>query len=64
MYWEATRRTDLIRFGMFTGGNYLWPFKGGVIGGTSIDSYRALYPIPQSDLSANTNLKQNPGYGN
>ncbi|NBV11169.1 MAG: RagB/SusD family nutrient uptake outer membrane protein, partial [Chitinophagia bacterium] len=27
--WEATRRTDLIRFGKFTGGDYVWSFKGG-----------------------------------
>jgi hypothetical protein len=62
MYWEATRRTDLIRFGMFTGGSYLWPFKGGVINGTAIPSYRSLFAIPATDLSVNTNLKQNPGY--
>ncbi|WP_448702083.1 RagB/SusD family nutrient uptake outer membrane protein [Mucilaginibacter sp. AW1-3] len=62
LYWEATRRTDLIRFGMFTGGNYLWPFKGGVLAGTSIPDYRALYPLPASDVTANPNLVQNPGY--
>jgi hypothetical protein len=62
MYWEATRRTDLIRFGMFTGGDYLWPFKGGVENGTAIADYRALYPLPASDVTVNTNLKQNPGY--
>jgi len=62
MYWEATRRTDLIRFGMFTGGSYLWPFKGGVINGTAIPSYRSIFAIPATDLSVNINLKQNPGY--
>ena len=62
MYWEATRRTDLIRFGMFTGGSYLWPFKGGVLAGTSIADYRSLYPLPASDVTANPNLVQNPGY--
>jgi hypothetical protein len=62
MYWEATRRTDLIRFGMFTGGNYLWPFKGGVQAGTAIADYRALYPLPSTDVTANPNLKQNTGY--
>lgn len=59
---EGHRRTDLIRFGMFTGGSYLWPWKGGVKDGTSIpDTYR-LYPIPSSALQANPNLKQNPGF--
>ncbi|WP_426668149.1 RagB/SusD family nutrient uptake outer membrane protein [Mucilaginibacter sp. McL0603] len=62
MYWEATRRTDLIRFGMFTGGSYLWPFKGGVQAGTAIADYRALYPLPSTDVTANPNLKQNTGY--
>lgn len=62
MYWEATRRTDLIRFGMFTGGNYLWPFKGGTIAGVSIAAYRSLYPLPATDVTANPNLVQNTGY--
>ena len=28
LLWEGHRRTDLIRFGKFTGGSYLWAFKG------------------------------------
>ncbi|GMT44352.1 MAG: hypothetical protein IEMM0006_0184 [bacterium] len=62
LYWEAQRRTDLIRFGKFTGGSYLWPWKGGVKGGTATDSHYNLYPIPASDITANPNLVQNPGY--
>ncbi len=62
LYWEATRRTDLIRFGKFTGGDYLWPWKGGVKAGIATDSKYNLYPIPSSDITANTNLTQNPGY--
>ncbi|WBV56835.1 RagB/SusD family nutrient uptake outer membrane protein [Chryseobacterium sp. PTM-20240506] len=60
--WEATRRTDLIRFGKFTSASYLWPFKGGVKNGKGVEAYRSLYPIPNTDLSANPNLVQNPGY--
>lgn len=60
--WEMTRRTDLIRFGKFTTGDYLWPWKGGVKDGTSVSSYRNLYPIPAKDIIANPNLIQNPGY--
>src|SRR5690606_1013326 len=30
LYWECFRRTDLIRYGRFTEGTYLWPWKGGV----------------------------------
>ena len=62
LYWEAHRRTDLIRFKRFTGADYLWPFKGGIPEGTSIPEWRKLFPIPVSDLTANPNLKQNPGY--
>ena len=61
-YWEAQRRTDLIRFGEFTGGTYLWPFKGGPVGGTNVASFRSIFPLPATDITANPNLKQNPGY--
>ncbi len=60
--WEGHRRQDLIRYGLFTGGNYIWAFKGGSPAGASIDDYLALYPIPASELLANPNLEQNPGY--
>ena len=60
--WECTRRTDLIRFGKFSSGNYVWPWKGGVKSGTATDSKYNVYPIPASDIGANPNLVQNPGY--
>ncbi len=62
LYWECSRRTDLIRFGEFTGDKYLWPWKGGVQAGVATNSKYNLYPIPASDLTANPTLKQNPGY--
>ena len=62
LYWEAHRRTDLIRFGLFTGGAYLWDFKGNVQGGAATDAHLNVFPIPASDLQINNNLKQNPGY--
>lgn len=62
LYWEGYRRTDLVRFGKFTGGSYLWPWKGKAAAGTSTESFRDLYPIPSNDLGANPTLKQNPGY--
>ncbi|MFA5620268.1 MAG: RagB/SusD family nutrient uptake outer membrane protein [Weeksellaceae bacterium] len=62
LYWEATRRTDLIRFGKFTGGSYVWPWKGQSPQGTATDAKFDLYPLPVSDLAANPNLTQNPGY--
>ncbi|MDC6367313.1 MULTISPECIES: RagB/SusD family nutrient uptake outer membrane protein [Flavobacteriaceae] len=60
--WEGKRRTDLIRFGRFTGNTYLWDWKGGVQNGVSIDGHLAIYPIPAFDISVNPNLEQNPGY--
>ncbi len=62
LYWEGHRRTDLIRFGEFTGGTYLWPWKGGVEAGAAVDVHYNLYPIPSSDIVANPQLVQNPGY--
>lgn len=63
LYWECFRRTDLIRYGLFTGGTYVWQWKGGLKDGQATDAKYKLYPIPDSDLGANPNLVQNdPGY--
>ncbi len=62
LYWEGLRRTDLIRYGYFTSGSYLWPFKGNDPNGTGVDDYRKLFPLPPNALSVNPNLRQNPGY--
>ena len=62
MYFECTRRTDLIRYGLYTGNSYIWVDKGGVITGVGTDSHFNLYPIPTTDISVNANLEQNPGY--
>lgn len=61
LYWEAHRRTDLIRFNLFSE-NGIWPFKGGVPQGATTNGFRDLMPIPASDLGVNTNLEQNTGY--
>jgi len=62
LFWECHRRTDLIRFGKFTGGSKIWQWKGGVMNGVATDSYRDLMPIPAKTIQANPTLKQNPGY--
>jgi len=62
LHWEGHRRTDLIRFGKFTGSSYIWPWKGNVANGAPTSSYRKLFPIPQDAISVNPNLVQNPGY--
>lgn len=62
LWWEGHRRTDLVRYGLFTGGDYVWSWKGGVQAGSATEAFRDLYPIPASELLANPNLTQNPGY--
>jgi hypothetical protein len=62
LFWEGHRRTDLVRFDRFAGGNYLFAWKGGAPAGRATDAFRVLYPLPASELVANPNLKQNPGY--
>ena len=61
--WEGVRRRDMIRFGKYAGVvSYNWPWKGGVAAGQDIDVKYNLFALPASDLNANQNLKQNPGY--
>lgn len=62
LYWEAHRRTDLVRFGQFSDSEYVWAWKGGVPEGRPVESYRDVFPIPAADLGANPTLQQNPGY--
>ncbi len=62
LYWEGHRRTDLIRYGKFSESTYLWPWKGGVPSGASTAVTYNLFPLPSSDVSANSNLTQNLGY--
>lgn len=61
-YFEARRRTDLVRFGLFTSSRYVWPLKGGTANGTGVDSHFNVYPIPYNDIVGNPNMTQNPGY--
>jgi hypothetical protein len=64
LFWECHRRTDLIRFGKFTGADKIWQWKGGTENGTATASFRDLMPIPAKTIQANPTLKQNPGYSN
>ena len=61
LYWEAHRRTDLIRFDQFSD-NGVWQWKGGVQSGATTESFRDVMPLPATDLGINNNLEQNPGY--
>lgn len=62
LYLEGVRRQDLIRFGLFTSGDYLWEFKGGVPEGQAVDAHYNLFPLTSGDVNANGKLTQNPGY--
>jgi hypothetical protein len=62
LYWECHRRTDLIRFGQFSDGTYVWPLKGGTLEGQAVSSHFDVFPIPATDIGANPNLTQNTGY--
>ena len=53
LYWEGTRRTDLVRFGKFTDA---WAEKD------ASDAFRTKFPIPALALASNPNLVQNEGY--
>jgi len=51
---EAHRRQDLIRFGVFATKTWFNHRPNG--------DFRTIFPIPQSELNKNPNLKQNTGY--
>ena len=61
LYLECVRRTDLIRFGLFTGDRYMWQWKGGVLNGRGVDNRYNVYPIPANETAVNSNLS-NPNY--
>ncbi len=63
LYFEMTRRSDLIRFGKYVGPTQaLWSWKGNSATGTNISDRYKLLPIPTNIISAQTELKQNTGY--
>ena len=61
-YLEGRRRSDLVRFGRFTSGTYLWDWKGGTREGKAVSEIYNRFPIPDTDLNNNPNLTQNEGY--
>ncbi|MEX0908090.1 MAG: RagB/SusD family nutrient uptake outer membrane protein, partial [Gemmatimonadota bacterium] len=51
---EGQRRTQLIRFGVFTTETWFNHMPSA--------SYRSIFPIPSGTMETNTNYTQNPGY--
>lgn len=62
LYWELTRRSDLVRHGKFSGGTYNWSWKNNEANGASIAETMDLFPIPANVISAQPEFEQNPGY--
>lgn len=56
-YSEGRRRTDLVRFGKFTSGDYTWEGKY-----AKVEDRYNVYPLPNADVVANSNLEQYLGY--
>jgi len=52
--WEGHRRRDMIRYGIYTKKSWLSHKPNG--------DYRIVFPIPQTTINSNPNLKQNPNY--
>ena len=52
--WEMHRRRDAIRFGVYTKKSWLSHQPQG--------DYRSVFPIPETVLTSNPNLEQNPNY--
>src|ERR1041385_2274704 len=60
LFGEQKRRQDLIRFGQYTTRT---DAASGIAGGkTASADYDVLFPIPQTQMDANPQLTQNPGY--
>lgn len=60
LYLESTRRSDLIRYGLWVSG-YTWSWKNNVRRGADFASNFNLFPLPSSVVARNGYV-QNPGY--
>lgn len=57
LMWEMCRRTDLIRYGLFSSSDYLWPLKGGeTIEGQPFSEDLEFFPLLDSYISNNPNM--------
>lgn len=58
---ELVRRTDLVRYDLLCKGKN-WDWKDGVRDGQDVDTKYNLFAIPETELTNNPTLKQNPGF--
>jgi hypothetical protein len=62
-YFEGMRRPDLIRFNRYGGQNkYVWEYMNGQETGARFNKTHNVFPIPTSEIQANSNLTQIDGY--
>ncbi len=61
LLWEGHRRTDLVRYGQFTGGTYIWSWKGNVQAGMATDSHFDLLPDPREPALGQPEPDPEPG---
>jgi hypothetical protein len=60
--WEMSRRQDLIRYEVASGKSYFSAARKPDKKQDASDGHLRIFPIPAQQISANHNLKQNPGY--
>ena len=55
--WESCRRTDLIRYRLYSSSEYLWPFKGGDSrNGQSFPASMEVFPYPYDYIDSNPGI--------
>jgi len=62
MFCEATKRQDMIRFGTYNGAFAFHAADPADALGPNGINHLNIFPIPESQINANKNLSQNPGY--
>ncbi|MBD0366787.1 MAG: RagB/SusD family nutrient uptake outer membrane protein [Flavisolibacter sp.] len=62
MFFEATRRQDMIRFGTYNSAFRFHPADPPDNLGPAGINHLNIFPIPETVINANKNLRQNPGY--
>ncbi|MEO6722861.1 MAG: RagB/SusD family nutrient uptake outer membrane protein [Ferruginibacter sp.] len=62
MFCEAFKRQDMIRFGTYNGATLFHAADPADALGPNGINHLNIFPIPETQINANKNLKQNPGY--
>lgn len=60
--WEGWRRNDMVRYEVVSGTPYFSAARNPGKNQDPSDGHLLIFPIPKQQITANPNLKQNPGY--